>query len=197
MNYKDWIENGNAFTLRDVSPNINKIIVPISIICDARLCSDGKGKTIQTMALWDTGATISTIDRSLAEELNLIPTGKCELSGVSGKSTEPVSTYSFQIAMGGLNVFVNKAASGVFTEAKFKMLIGMDIIRMGEMYLGIEEVDGKPQTLFSFSVPPIGEPVDYVAKLNKARKNEIRSMNNQNIVPRPQMMKGGKKKRKR
>lgn len=198
MNYNDWLTRGRAFTLRSPAPDVNRVIVPITILCDSRLCSDGKSKTIQTAALWDTGATISSIDSELARKLNLIPTGKCEISGVSGKVSDPVSTYSFKISMGGLNIFVNKAASGIFAEADFKMLIGMDIIRMGEMYLGLEEVDGKPGTLFSFSVPPTGEAIDYVEKLNKARKAQARSMSNSIPAPRPQVISRTRhKKRKR
>lgn len=194
MNYKEWVETGNAFTLKNPLPNMNMILIPITIHCDAELCSDGKQKEIQTMALWDTGATISTIDSELAQNLCLIPTGRCEISGVAGKASDPVPTYSYLIKMGGLNIFVNNAASGVFTDQKFKMLIGMDIIRMGEMYFGIEEVDGKPQTLFSFSVPPTGEPVDYVEKLNKARKTQERILANSQVISNSKVRK--KKKRR-
>ena len=67
---------------------------------------------------------------------------------------------------------VSQATEGQFSSDNFKLLIGMDILRLGEMYLGQEEEDGKPKgTIFSFSIPPTGEPIDYVARLNRARKS--------------------------
>ena len=71
--------------------------------------------------------------------------------------------------MESMSVAVKLATAGQFKTSAFKILIGMDILRLGELYLGQELKDGKPVTLFSFSIPSTGNTIDFADKLVKAR----------------------------
>ena len=170
MRYDEWVKNGGAITLRNPSPTINTLHVPVTIHTIPALCNDNTSKTFDTYALIDTGATVSAIDSGIAKALGLIPISKSTVNGVHGSSI--VDMYSFNMDIGtSLHIGVQMATEGQFSTSDFKILIGMDILRLGEMYLGQEEKDGKCiGTIFSFSVPATGGVIDYVDRLNKVRR---------------------------
>ena len=170
MRYNEWVKNGGAITTRNPNPYVKAIIVPVAIHTIPALCTGGAEKVLNTYALIDTGATVSAIDSDIAKALGLIPISKCTVNGVHGPSI--VDMFSFNMAIGSsLHIGVKVATEGQFSTSEFKVLIGMDILRLGEMYLGQEEKDGKcVGTIFSFSVPPTGGSIDYVDRLNKARR---------------------------
>lgn len=169
MRYEEWVRQGGAITMRNPDPLLNAIHVPVKIHTIPALCSDGKAKELNTYALIDTGATLSAIDSSIANALGLIPISKCTVNGVHGASV--VDMFSFYMDIGSsLHVSVRMATEGQFSTSAFKVLIGMDILRLGEMYLGQEEKGGQcVGTIFSFSIPATGESIDFVEKLNNAR----------------------------
>lgn len=170
MRYKEWIDRGNAITVRSSNPYANSIIVPVTIMTKPSLCSERLIKTVKTHALVDTGATVSAIDAGLAEQLGLIPISKCMVNGVHG--SEIVNMYSFDmVILDAMRIDIQQATSGQFKASSFKILLGMDILRLGEMYLGQEEKDGKCcGTIFSFSIPPTGNSIDFAEKLKKERR---------------------------
>lgn len=172
MNYEDWVNKGSALTIRHPDPRKNVILVPIRIITRPELCIGNQSSMVETFALIDTGATISAIDAELAQKLKLIPVSKCTVNGVHGANI--VNMYAFDVSINrSMNVHVNLATEGQFKTSDFKFLLGMDILRLGELYLGQEEEDGKPVgTIFSFSIPPTGDSIDYVSRLNKAKKHK-------------------------
>ena len=170
MRYNEWVKNGGAITLRNSNPRLNSIRVPVTIHTIPALCSSSAAISFETYALIDTGATVSAIDSDIAKALGLIPTSKCTVNGVHGSSV--VDMFSFNMNIGAsLHIGVKVATEGRFSTSDFKVLIGMDILRLGEMYLGQEEKDGQCiGTIFSFSVPATGDSIDYVDRLNKARR---------------------------
>ena len=180
MRYEEWVRRGGAITLRNPDPTLNTIHVPVTVCTIPALCSDGKAKVFNTFALIDTGATVSAIDSGVAKSLGLIPISKARVNGVHGSST--VDMFSFNMDIGdSLHINVSMATEGQFSTSEFKILIGMDILRLGEMYLGQEEKDGKcVGTIFSFSIPATGDSVDYVEKLNKARQSKMKELSNKN-----------------
>lgn len=175
MNYTQWIEHGSAITMRSPDPYANVIIVPVIIRTIPELCREGEVKIFNTLAIIDTGATISAIDSGIAKSLGLIAISKCTVNGVHGPSD--VDMFSFDMNIGNsMNIKVRQATEGQFRTSAFKVLIGMDILRLGEFYLGQEEKDGKCiGTIFSFSIPPTGNVIDYAEKLNKVRRHRKRS----------------------
>lgn len=87
-------------------------------------------------ALWDTGATISSIDRDLAQSLSLIPIGKLPIHHAGGRSVQDVYTFNVNLLSRKFVINVSKAISGNFSGQDFKMLIGMDIISLGDFFFG-------------------------------------------------------------
>lgn len=172
MRYNEWVKDGGAITSRNPNPFLNAIRVPVTIHTIPSLCSGGTEIVFNTRALIDTGATVSAIDSGIAKTLGLIPISKCTVNGVHGSSI--VDMFSFNMYIGNsLHIGIRAATEGQFSTSEFKVLIGMDILRLGEMYLGQEEKDGKCiGTIFSFSVPATGDSIDYVEKLNKARRQK-------------------------
>lgn len=100
--------------------------------------------------LWDTGATSSTICRSLAAQLKLPELSDCQLQGVGG-------IYDSKEYMAGLilpnSVMIpSTSLYGIEDASDFDMLIGMDIITLGEFLISIEGED----MFFSFQIPSFG-----------------------------------------
>ena len=112
-----------------------------------------------TTALWDTGATHCCISKKLAIELNLIPSGRTDMSHAKGK--ESTNTYTLDIFLPneiwvpGCEVMEIEGAAG-----NFGIIIGMDIITMGD--LAITNVNGN--TMFSFRVPSVSH-IDFVKEI--------------------------------
>lgn len=105
-------------------------------------------------ALWDTGATNSVISDRVVAECGLIPTGFAQINTAGGLRESP--TYFVSVWLPNHTVFNSvKAVQGILN-AGFDLLIGMDIIGMGD--LSITNFEG--QTAFSFRMPSL-ERVDY------------------------------------
>ncbi|MDE6736107.1 MAG: retroviral-like aspartic protease family protein [Treponemataceae bacterium] len=105
-------------------------------------------------AIWDTGATKTCITKRIADDLNLIPIGRATISTANGIIT--TNTYSVHIGLpNGVtiqNILVSCANLGADTD----ILIGMDIITLGDF--SITNVNGR--TVFSFRIPSV-EEVDF------------------------------------
>ncbi len=100
--------------------------------------------------LWDTGATTSTIKDSLAKQLQLPCIGQQEMMGAGGP-------YIANIYLGGLvlpnNVVISSTKLSGFPGCDaFEMLIGMDVILLGDFLVSREN-----DTIhFSFQYPSAG-----------------------------------------
>jgi hypothetical protein len=101
-------------------------------------------------ALWDTGASASTISTSLATQFNLPVLGEREMHGAGG-------IYKAKSYLAGLllpnNILIPEMTLYGFSgNALFDVLIGMDIISLGDFL--VSTVNGIMH--FSFQWPSIG-----------------------------------------
>jgi len=124
-----------------------------------------------TKALWDTGATISIITKTVVDALGLIPKGTILMNHGAGS----LLTNTYQT-----NLFLpNKVCMIAVLVAEYpdhaidyKVVLGMDIISKGDF--SITQSGGK--TCMTFRMPSIAT-IDYVAESEKltfvgAKRNE-------------------------
>ena len=124
-----------------------------------------KDKIGKFIAIWDTGATSTVITTQVVEKLGLIPSGKANLKGVAG-SKDDVDTYYIIITLpNSVRVNVFKAVEAPSIAGNADILIGMDIIALGDF--SVTNVNQK--TVFSFRYPSI-KTIDYVEEINAEKK---------------------------
>lgn len=106
-------------------------------------------------AQWDTGATGTCISKELVKKLNLLPTGKVNVSTPSGIGT--MNKYIINLILNNevriQNLIVMDSEIG---KQGIDVLIGMDIISIGDF--AVSNYEGKTQ--FSFRIPS-QEHVEY------------------------------------
>lgn len=113
-------------------------------------------------AIWDTGATSTVITKKIVDALSLAPTGMTEVTGFN--SSGPAPTYVVDIILPN-NVLIENV-NVVEGAGNFDVLIGMDIIQIGD--LAISNPRGK--TKFSFCIPSHSNPICLVEKSDKVNK---------------------------
>lgn len=150
-----------AFTLK-YSGFTNRIITSVSLTAAYDPTNPPSPSPVQVpaSALWDTGATGSSITPSVVKNLGLVATGSQIVNHFGGTSTKP--TYI-------VNVFLPNAvtiAGVVVTEceetANFGFIVGMDIIIRGDFSI----TNVANQTWVSFRFPSM-KGIDYVQEANK------------------------------
>lgn len=114
-------------------------------------------------ALWDTGATGTSISMDVVNKLHMIPIGKQKIHTPSGEKT--VNQYMINVTLSN-NV---KIANLVVFDSEIgnqgiDMLIGMDIISYGDF--SVSNYQG--QTYFSFRVPSQSH-INYVQMLENMK----------------------------
>ncbi len=109
------------------------------------------------IALWDTGATGTVISSNIVKELGLITTGKITSNGVNGPAS--VNTYIIDVILPNKVCIesVTVSESAHFGGHGFDVLIGMDIISLGDFAITNE----KGITVFSYQIPSSNE-IDFV-----------------------------------
>lgn len=106
------------------------------------------GKSLEVIALWDTGATSSCISEYLADNLNLVATGYIPIHTPSGTST--VKTYCVDVTLpNDVAIADLPVCSSKIGDQGIDLLIGMDIIGRGDFV--VSNYHG--QTAFSFRMP--------------------------------------------
>lgn len=124
------------------------------------------GKTINTIAIWDTGAMASVITKEVSEVLGISPSGSVPIKGVSGEYIS--NTYFVKITLNNENITVKRivaeSESISYKEGR-GLLIGMDIISLGDFII----TNHKGKTVMSFRVPSI-EKIDFCDDLREANK---------------------------
>lgn len=153
-----------AFTLK--SDNILNMLVTDTLIDSSnRDMSKIIDNNKKWNGLWDTGASLSSIDQRVVDELGLTPVGKQKISTANGIIL--VNTYMIDIALPNhvivQNVLVSCSNLGEDTD----ILIGMDIIRHGDF--SITHTDNS--TTFSFRIPSVKE-IDYVQESDNIQSND-------------------------
>lgn len=117
-------------------------------------------------AIWDTGATASSITQKVVDELGLKPISMANVNTANGPTIAEVYVLDFCLPNGVVFKSVT-ATKGKITGPD--VLIGMDIIGAGDFAVTSE--NGK--TVFSYRLPSI-ECIDFVKHqiaLNKSRFN--------------------------
>jgi len=106
-------------------------------------------------AVWDTGATHSTVSKDVVQSHGLIQTGMSMAHTANG--TAPVGTYLINLYFPNKTYVPNLRVSDMKTMPGTDMLIGMDVISAGEFV--VTNTGGK--TVASFSVPSMMR-IDFV-----------------------------------
>lgn len=140
----------NAFTL--IAPKIlDSIITDVEIIISLGVLPPIKYKT---KGMWDTGATMTGISRSLVEKLGLVSIGNGSVSTPNGERY--VDAYCIDLMLPNDVSIPNLVTMCIDTKQGTDLLIGMDVISQGDF--SITNANGK--TYFSFRIPSI-ENNDY------------------------------------
>ena len=122
-------------------------------------------RTIKYRAVWDTGATNTVIDLKVVSELGLEPIGVTEMHTASNK-TEPDLVNLYLIDLELPNRVLVKEVQVICTQIKPDVLIGMDIIQMGDFNIS----NANKKTTFSYCMPSCDNPVDLLEKANAINK---------------------------
>ena len=126
-----------------------------------KITDPNSGKTVETLGIWDTGATNSVITKSIASKLGLIPIQMTNVRGVHG--VKLVNVYMVSMTLNNENITLTTLVTecdALNDVDDTGMLIGMNVINMGD--LCISNFDGK--TMLTFRTPSL-ETVDYVAEI--------------------------------
>ena len=117
---------------------------------------------LTTQALWDTGASRSSITPNVVQSLGLIPTTFTDVDHAGGR-IENAPVYLVNITLLNRVEVVGVQVTGLQLPPNFDVLIGMDIINTGDF--AVTNSGGK--TTFSFRVPAKAE-IDFVVEDNLA-----------------------------
>lgn len=114
---------------------------------------------LQHNALWDTGATASVISTEVVKQLGLAPISQCKTYHAQGESI--VNVYLVDLILPNkLRVKDVRVTEGRLNG--FGLLIGMDIINLGDFAL----THKNNQTVFSFQIPSTHE-YDFVKQIEQ------------------------------
>ena len=150
-----------ALTLK--APGIARsIVIPVVASQSKTLCHKFKCKTIEAevMALIDTGATNTSISNRLAASLGLKVIEQCEVDAAGG--VHIANVYMIDVLLRSMVEFTNVRSAEFIASNKFDIIIGMDILTMGD--LAITNHDNR--TVFSFRVPPDNDHIDFISAGN-------------------------------
>lgn len=149
---------------------VRHITTPCGVTCDgdAKKHPDGYG---QYIAIWDTGAAITTISERVVKQLGLNAASSGVVNHVGGRST--YNTYFVDLLLpDGIAVQSLKVMDGVLNGCD--VLVGMDIISMGN--LAISNLNG--ETTLSFQIP-----ADKVIDFTNRQKRGIWAKIKTSLIP--------------
>lgn len=153
----------SAFTLRS-NAILDRLETDVSISSNIRDFSKPIDKNKHWKGLWDTGASRSSIDKRIADELKLIPVGMSKISTANGIIS--VNTYFVDLTLPNHVTIQNVLVTGADLGKDIDLLIGMDIIRHGDFII----TNTNNSTTFSFRIPSIIE-IDYVQEYDNQNNN--------------------------
>jgi hypothetical protein len=116
-------------------------------------------KSLVVNAIWDTGASFSVITGRVATALESAPIGKAVLKGVNSEKETFTTLVAVDLPSGD-RIDNLEVTVGELNSDKVDMLIGMDIILLGDFAVS----NGGGATLFSFAMPPFMSKIDLVEK---------------------------------
>lgn len=145
----------NAFT---INYNGSSPVLKSRISISSELLSK---KTVSCDAIWDTGASVSTINCKIIEQLGLTPVGKLDVHTANGRVLSDTYIVNLHLPNGVVienNLVTHNDIFGA------DMLIGMDVISKGDFAVS----NFNKKTTFSFRIPS-QEVTDYVDKANRIK----------------------------
>ena len=148
----------SAYTLRD-EQLLPWIITPcsLSVAFDPDYSSLSHPLFVEMKGLWDTGASCSVITKAAALRLGILPIRQVKTRHAQGES-ETNLYYINVLLPNKIEVKNLRVTEGVLDG--FDMLLGMDIINLGDFAL-THKNDG---TVFSFQIPSTHE-YDFVKQI--------------------------------
>lgn len=145
-----------AFTLR-AQGTLRSLVTK----CRVSEAHDPNGPAKQLLefnALWDTGATSTSITQKIVDALGLAPTGLAKVHHADGESMVPTFLVNVrlpnEVGFAGVKVTLAKLTG-------IDVLIGMDIISAGDFVL----TNKSGKTVFTFRIPSMAE-IDFVQGTN-------------------------------
>ena len=124
---------------------VREIALPVTIGC-----TECFRKIRSCKGIIDTGATSSMIARNIVSELELVPVGASNISGVHG--IQAAQTYLADIYFGS-HLFQDLHVAEASSDAGFDFLIGMDILDKTEFHFARDD-DGF--RMFQLMIPDSG-----------------------------------------
>ena len=158
------MQNFTAFT-KEENGIINVLKTQVEITIDKKINPKCSRTKESYTAIWDTGATSTVISQKLADELNLTPIGKANVSTAGGLIE--VNKYVLGLKLpNDLEIKNVLVTAGKLNGTDF--LIGMDIITLGDF--AITNLNGK--TTFSFRFPSC-ETINYVIQAKDLLRKDL------------------------
>jgi predicted aspartyl protease len=147
----------NAITFHLPDKEKQSIIFEIQIGVPLPVDSYSKHRKISmnSMALVDTGATGSCISRRFVENAQLKAYKRSKIRGFNGTFIVPV--YSLDVLLPNGILFTNMDVAEFQSNNNFDFIIGMNILRMGDMAL----TNAKGEMVFTFRIPPAETHIDF------------------------------------
>lgn len=151
-----------AFTLK-ANGSLDKIITDVTVCAayDPSAPPNPLPTSIAAKALWDTGASNSVISDRLAKSLGLVSVGKREVHHGDGSSQRETYMVNFGLP-NNVGVVGLVATDFPASHDHFSVLIGMDVLRMGDFAL----THVGSQTCMTFRMPSC-IVIDYVVEANR------------------------------
>jgi len=158
-----------AFTVTSHGGLLREIMTPVKASIASELSSIFNVPTsvVDVMALWDTGATSTSISKRLASKLSLPPLSRQKIL-CAGQPYESC-IYKIDLYLPNMVVFRNVTVTEFEDSNRFDVLVGMDIITAGDF--SVTNANGL--TVCSFRLPPSGEHVDYVKEIGQKMANRV------------------------
>ena len=145
-------------------PNKERQSIIFTIQIGVPIIIDGFPKnnriSMDSMALVDTGSTGSCISRRFAAGAQLKAFKRSKIRGFHGISIVPV--YSVDVLLPNGILFTDMDVAEFQSNNNFDFIIGMNILRMGDMAL----TNAKGDMVFSFRIPPSETHIDFVKEKN-------------------------------
>jgi len=131
----------------------------IKLLTEAEVFNSMRSENvIRIRALWDTGAMLSAITPEIAKKLNLVSSNRIKVNGIGSSCIADIVLVSIRLPN---LVELKNARIAVLNLVKdVDMLIGMDIIRLGDFSIS----NGAEKTLFTFAMPPFYDKIDLYEK---------------------------------
>lgn len=173
MNYTEWTQKAKAFSFGSGAIK-REIILPIAVKSNPNYSSLKNSQPLIINGLVDTGANTSLIDSRIAQKLGLIPTKKASVGHAQG--TTIVDCFSFDVILpDNVSCSLTSCPCGSLDISKYGMLIGMDILSLGEFYFGRKFINNVGMgSFFTFAIPSLeNRDIDFAKELKIARRPQL------------------------